>query len=101
MTSDTRVVNVDPRAAIPGGEVTIHLQDVSAEGLKSLEVRFGVAAAHLVSASTSRALALVPEIGASGPVQIMMAGGSGAQPSDAGIEVKLRQRIAGKLHPVT
>src|ERR1051326_3209074 len=98
--SDLIVTCVNPAAGIAGGEVILGLQRVTADMLPRLQVRFCGADAHLVSANTRRAVALVPDIATDGPLPISVATDSG-EPANSDVSFTLGRRIASTVHPVT
>lgn len=102
MDRSPHVTSVEPAAGIPGGEVRVRLSlsGISEESLSRLSVRFSQAEAHLVSISSSRALVLIPEGLADGPVQITTSEDESLQPSPWNVHLTLGKRLARDLHPV-
>jgi sugar lactone lactonase YvrE len=100
MSQTLTVTKLEPNAGIAGGEVMVHLLGVDPEILPALNLKFGDARAHLVSINTNRALVLVPEVDADGPVQVKLDAGT-AQSSDRGAQFVIGKRLAASLHPVT
>ena len=93
------VTKVQPAAAIPGGEIVVHFQDMSPELLRRIELRFNGENAHLVSVSTKRALVLVPEVAVGEAVGVSVATdpmGSNESP----VKLTIGKKIASDLHPV-
>jgi hypothetical protein len=62
MSEAGRITRLNPARGIPGGEVVIECADFQINRIRSCGAWFGDARAHLVGASTRRALALIPEI---------------------------------------
>src|ERR1043166_4152019 len=101
MSRNPNITSVQPTAGIPGGEISVWLEAVTVEMVAQLEVRFHGVDAHLVSVSTSRALALVPEVDIDGLVQVTVATDPAQQPEDSKVTFTMGKRLAGNLHPVT
>ena len=99
MSRNLTVTSVEPNAGIAGGEVIVHLLGVTAEMLPSLGVNFGGGDAHLVSVSTARALALVPDVGADEPVEVILET-SRDRSSGGDPQFIIGKRLADNLHPV-
>lgn len=92
--SHPHISNVEPRFALPGGEMKItgaHLMPKSG-GLP--EVRFGEAQGAVVLGSNSMLVARVPEDG-TGPLQIVT-----EHPSEEN-EIVIAETVSENLHPVT
>lgn len=100
MSRAQNVKTLDPTAGIPGGEIIIEYQETSADLLNTLEVRFGGATAHLVSANRKRAVAIIPDMATDGAVQVAVAGDPAAAPGTSGVDFVLGRQVAGRLHPV-
>ena len=94
------VKTLNPTSGIPGGEVIVEYKEISADLLRSLEVRFAGASAHLVSANRTRALAIIPEMASDGAIQVSVADNPAVQPSSGGLDFMLARQVAGNLHPV-
>src|SRR5437764_342577 len=100
MNPSQSVKTLNPTSGIPGGEIIVEYQTISAEMLKTVEVRFAGAAAHLVSANRTRAVAIIPAIETEGAVEVNIADGSAVQSSTGGADFILATELAGNLHPV-
>ena len=100
MNRAQRVKTLNPTSGIPGGEVIVEYKEISADLLRSLEVRFAGASAHLVSANRTRALAIIPEMASDGAIQVSVADNPAVQPSSDGLDFMLARQVAGNLHPV-
>jgi sugar lactone lactonase YvrE len=90
-----KIERVQPAAAIPGGEVSIHGAGFTGGDHARPEVHFGRAAASLMLASENLLIARVPE-GADGGAVRVHAGDSSSQP----FPVAVGALIADNLHPV-
>jgi sugar lactone lactonase YvrE len=95
------IIRIDPAAGIAGGEVIAHFDELSREALPRLQVRFAQTSAHLVSAKTDRALALVPEVAADGAVQVDVVTEARLEQTAAAVTFTMGTRLAANLHPVT
>ena len=100
MSRAQSVKTLNPTSGIPGGEVIVEYQKISADLLKRLEVRFAGAPAHLVSANRTRAVAIIPEMATDGAVQITIDGDPADKPGTGGVDFILARQLAGNLHPV-
>src|ERR1051325_6485502 len=96
-----RIRSVEPAAGIPGGELRLRLQGVTADLLRDIAVQFGNTDAHLVSISTSRALVLIPDIAFEVPIPVTITTNSASQPDDNGVQFTVGKKLAGSVHPVT
>jgi sugar lactone lactonase YvrE len=100
MSRGLSVTSIEPAAGIPGGEVRVRLSGVTAESLKDVAVQFRESNAHLVSVNTSRALALVPDVDADGPVNVCVATNGAGAPRARSVQFTVGKRLAHNLHPV-
>jgi len=103
MSPSPHITQVEPAAGIPGGEVRVrlNLSGITEQSLSRLSVRFAQAEAHLVSISSSRALVLVPEVIADGPVQVTTSADETPEHGPGDVQFMLGKRLAQNLHPVT
>jgi sugar lactone lactonase YvrE len=62
MSETGRIVRVNPARGIPGGEVVIECAELEIGSIRSCGAWFDASRAHLVGASTRRALAIIPEM---------------------------------------
>lgn len=90
-----RIENVEPRAAIPGGEIVLRGHGLAENGHTRPRVRFGEVTASLTMSSARRLVVRVPEGVTSGDVTVD-AGGAVSAP----VSVALGLTIAEGLHPV-
>ncbi len=102
MNEAGRIVRLDPSAGIEGGEVVVECADFHASPFKACGAWFGRAAfegtrGRLVGASTKRVLAIVPEIEASGEVEIALESEAGRTAPASFI---MGAKLAEDLHPV-
>ena len=99
MSRNLTVINVEPNAGIAGGEVMVYLLGVTAEMLPNLGINFGGDAAHLVSITNTRALALVPDAAADEPVEVILETPQNRS-GDGNPQFTIGRRLAANLHPV-
>jgi len=102
MTGSPHILSVEPAAGIPGGEVRVRLSPggITQESLSRLSLRFSQVEAHLVTISSSRALVLVPEGIADGPVRVTTSDGESVPQGPSDVQFTLGKRLARNLHPV-
>ncbi|HYY58273.1 MAG TPA: hypothetical protein VE842_13145 [Pyrinomonadaceae bacterium] len=98
MSRAGRIVRVDPAAGIPGGEVVIECADFDTGNIRSCGCLFDGERAHLVGVSTRRALALVPETGSGGEIDVLLESGNDRS---APARFRTAGKLAEDLHPVT
>jgi len=101
MKPHPNIIKIDPPAGIAGGEVIVHFDRLSAAALSRLQVRFAGVPAHLVSAKTDRALALVPEVASDGAVKVDIVTEAGDPQTGTAAAFTIGTRMAANLHPVT
>ena len=101
MSRAQSVKTINPTSGIPGGEIIVEYQEISADVLKSLEVRFAGTSAHLVSANRTRAVAIIPDTPIDGAIQVTIADSPEVQPDPGGVDFIVARQLAGNLHPVT
>ncbi|HEV2306790.1 MAG TPA: IPT/TIG domain-containing protein [Candidatus Acidoferrales bacterium] len=90
-----KIERVQPAAAIPGGEVTIHGAGFATGNHARPEVHFGMAAGSVLLASENMLIARVPEDAEGGAV-LVHAGGAESQP----YPIAIGALVADNLHPV-
>ncbi|HEX8872689.1 MAG TPA: IPT/TIG domain-containing protein [Candidatus Acidoferrum sp.] len=90
-----RIDRIAPKAAIPGGEITIHGSGFSNRQGARPVVRFGEAEAALSLAGSNRLIARVPENANGGTLRVVSAGGE-SRP----FPVSVGFQIADNFHPV-
>lgn len=90
-----RISNVEPGAALPGGEIRISGHALLPSGLRRPRVQFGDVDGSLVISSEDFIIARVPEGAASGPVVVAANG----QQSNA-YDFRIAAPVAENLHPV-
>ncbi|HYE66103.1 MAG TPA: hypothetical protein VD966_10995, partial [Pyrinomonadaceae bacterium] len=97
MSGAGRIVRIDPRAGITGGEVVIECENFDTSRLRACSSWFDGARGHLVGASSRRVLAVVPETAASGEVEVRLeSGGQSTSPT----RFVTGRKLAEDLHPV-
>ena len=72
MSEAGRIVRVNPAAGIAGGEVVVECSDFDTSRVRACGAWFGGERASLVGASPRRVLAVVPEAGVSGEVELTL-----------------------------
>jgi sugar lactone lactonase YvrE len=91
--------NVSPRAALPGGEVTIHCSGITLQGTSIPEVRFGDFAGQVTSASSEQIVVKVPESSAeTGTSDLRVTKNGSASKS---FRYAVGKRLATNVHPVS
>lgn len=96
MSRGVHLSKIDPPAGIPGGEVVIEYQGVSAPKLK---VRFDDVQAHVTAANHTRALVFVPESNRGGEVSVSIALEDRKRSGKAQSFV-VGRKLTGGMHPV-
>jgi sugar lactone lactonase YvrE len=96
--SEITIKNVLPKAALPGGEVTIEYEGPELAGTSQPQVRFGDFSAQVTLASNERLVARVPEPSAeTGTSELIVAtNGSTSRP----FPYEVGKRLASNLYPV-
>ncbi len=97
MSRQGRIIRVDPWAAIPGGEVAIDGTDFDTGELLSCHALFAGTRAHLVAASSTRLLALVPDNAPGGEIDVLVE--SAGERSETS-RCLVGRKLAEDLHPV-
>lgn len=92
-----RIVRIDPGAGIAGGEVAIECEKFDTSVLRLCRVWFDEMTDRLVSASTRRVLAIVPELNFGGEVDVSLDNGN---ERSAPVRFLVGTRLADDLHPV-
>lgn len=98
MNESTRIVRIDPSAAIPGGEVVIECENFAANRQSSSRVMFADERAWLIGASSSRVLAVVPEGSGGGSTNVHVETSDGERGAPANVIVGAK--LAEDLHIV-
>ncbi len=96
VNGNPRIEAVDPRAALPGGEIRIRGSGLRPAELRRPRVQFGDMEGAVVISSDQFVIARVPEGATSGPVVVSTNGAT----SNAE-EITVAVPIAENLHPVT
>jgi sugar lactone lactonase YvrE len=92
-------LKIIPPAAIPGAEVAIEYEAVSAEAASAIGFNFDGNAAHVVAAGRSRALVRVPVIASEQPVQVTRTI-NGVEASAFNVTFIAGRSIISDVHPV-
>jgi hypothetical protein len=96
--SDITIKRVVPKAALPGGEVTIEYGGGNLGGSRQPEVRFGEYAAQITIASDKLIVAKVPESSSeTGTSELSVANNGTCSPP---FPYEVGKRLATNLHPV-
>ena len=92
------IKNVVPKAALPGGEVTIQYEGMDLAGTSQPEVRFGSFSAQVMLASNEHLIAKVPEPSSeTGTSELVVAtNGNTSRP----FPYEVGKRLASNLYPV-
>jgi hypothetical protein len=90
-----RIEQVAPRAAIPGGEISIWGSGFAQNGSNRPKVCFGELAASLLMSSTDRLIVRVPEGAVSGELTV-----DNGKSVSSPVSVAVGMTIAERLHPV-
>jgi sugar lactone lactonase YvrE len=99
MTNSGKVLRVIPAAVIPGGEVAIEYEAVSAKVASAMGFSFDGKPAQISAADRSRALVRVPEITSEQPVHITTTI-NGVVASASDVTVFVGRKIISDVHPV-
>jgi sugar lactone lactonase YvrE len=101
MARSGHVTRVDPAAGIPGGEVAIEYGELSRDLAKRVGIRFGREDAHIVAATQTRALTLVPDFNGGGPTEVSLLLEGETETIGKPASFVAGKKLAGGLHPVT
>jgi DNA-binding beta-propeller fold protein YncE len=94
-----QIERIDPGAGIPGGEVAIECANHSRNRAPTLTVRFQDLPAHVVAATPSRALVLVPDLDVGAQVDVSVADDENTTAKPA--QFVVAKKLADGIHPVT
>jgi hypothetical protein len=97
--SDITIKRVLPKAALPGGEVTIEYGGIELQGDCQPQVRFGDYSAQVTIASNNLIIAKVPESSSETGTSDLSVANNGA--SSAPFPYEVGKRLATNLHPVS
>jgi sugar lactone lactonase YvrE len=97
MSSQPKILRIDPLLSIPGGEVTIDCEGFDTSDPRLCTVWFKDERAPVVALSPKRVLAVVPEMKHSGPIEVSIESRS---KRSAPVNVVVGKRLAEDLHPV-
>jgi len=100
MSTPGKVERIDPKAGIPGGEVTLEYESVSAVSARALDFNFHGASGTVTAAGRTRALVRLPEISALEPVQVVTNLGADNEIAST-LRLLVGRKITGDVHPVT
>ena len=91
-------VRVDPAAAIPGGEVAVEYSSPAGD-VSAIAIKFAGHAAHAVAKGSRRSLVLVPDVEASGEIEVAIEDQLNAAIPRTG-QCTIGSKLARDLHPV-
>jgi sugar lactone lactonase YvrE len=99
MSKTRQIERIDPAAGIPGGEVAVECAPDSVNSAPTLSVWFQDEPAHVVAATSSRALVLVPNLieGAKVKVSVGQDGNANGEPA----QFVIAEKLTGAVHPVS
>ncbi|HEX7296011.1 MAG TPA: IPT/TIG domain-containing protein, partial [Pyrinomonadaceae bacterium] len=93
-----KILSISPSFGVPGGEVVINCAGFDTSDPAICAVWFEDTLAPIVALGPHRILAIVPEMRASGPVEVRIA--SGLERSEP-VRFTVAKRLAADLHPVS
>ena len=93
-----RILSINPPFGVPGGEVVIDCADFDTSDPALCAAWFGDSVAPIVALSPKRILAIVPETGTGGIVEVKLQSGD---KETAATSFTIARKLAGDLHPVT
>ena len=97
MSNGGEILRVIPAAAIPGAEVAIEYESISAEAASAIGFAFDGNPAQVVAAGRSRALVRVPVVSSDSPIRITTTI-NGTEASD--VTLIAGRKIISDVHPV-
>lgn len=97
MTNQPKILRIDPKLSIPGGEVTIDCEGFDTSDPRLCTVWFRDERAPIVALSPRRVLAIVPELKQSGPTEVSI---ESRGKRSAPVSITVAKRLAEDLHPV-
>ena len=97
MSGAGRIVRIDPAAGIPGGEVVIECSDYDTSNLRACYPLFGATIGQVVGLSSRRVLAIVPDAGLSGEIELLLSSGGALSPPAS---FTVGSKLVEDLHPV-
>jgi sugar lactone lactonase YvrE len=97
MSATGRIVWINPAKGLPGGEVIIECADFDVSPVRACGAWFAGSRAHLVGASSRRALAIVPEIDGGGEVEVSL---ECQERRTSAAKLTVASRLAEDLHLV-
>ena len=99
MSNPLNINRIDPQAGIPGGEIGIEFSDFASPASDFLRVLADQSEAHVVAASKSRILALLPKVEPGGMIEVSVQ--SEEREVSASERFLMGEQIADDIHPVT
>jgi sugar lactone lactonase YvrE len=98
MSKAGKILRIVPQLGLPGGEVSIDCENLDTSDPTVCAVWFGGERAPIVALSPNRILAVVPELRATGQVEVTLeSGGERSAPAT----ITVGRRLAEDLHPVS
>lgn len=99
MNKSRQIERIDPAAGIPGGEVAVECAPQFVNSAPTLSVWFQDEPAHVVAATPSRALVLVPDLIEGAKVEVSAGHDDHANGKPAPFVIA--EKLAGGIHPVS
>src|SRR4051812_32792341 len=97
MSDKPRIKSVEPKFAIPGGEIAIDCEGFGAGHSSTSSLTLGGTPCRIVAASSERILAIVPNVDSDGRMQLQIeSNGSTSEP----FTVAIGKFLAGDMHMV-
>lgn len=101
MDKSLHIKRITPAAGVPGGEITIDMNGPAGNDAGRLRPFVDGVEAHIVAASKSRLLALVPALERGGEVDVAVASAETAPDLSPGFPFLAGEKLAEGVHPVT
>lgn len=92
-----KITSINPAFGVPGGEIVIDCIDFDTSDPALCAIWIGDSVAPIVALSPNRVLAIVPETGAGGSLEVRLQSGS---KRSAPSSFTVARKVAGDLHPV-
>jgi len=93
-------MRLDPSAGIPAGEIVVEYSSVSSKTAKNRGIWFGGEEAHLVAATSHRALALIPALKRGGDIEVTLGPAKNGKQGDKSARFMVGKKMVEDLHPV-
>ena len=93
-----KITSIHPAYGIPGGEIIINCLNFDTSDPSMCAIWVGDTVAPIVALSSTRVLAIVPETGTGGTLEVRLQTGS---KRSAPVNLTVARKLAGELHPVS